>query len=296
MANRFLDTNYYKSPFVKALPGKLKSFYSFIICDCTAAGIWCLDLDAAKHYTGFEVTMEEFQSNFISCSKAIKITKGKYFFPDFIEHQYPGGLSDANKAHKNILIELRKFNLLDSTNLPKKEGSLEGSLEGPLKGVQGNGQGNGNGNGQGNGELPKEIFPEQDDEILISQQLLVPEMLSAYVKTNPSHPKAVDKDFNPLHSISIFIHKQLKLNGNHVENKAIIIKKWEQLCSVIAEDGFYKQKALSVISNHIQEIYQIQQNGKPKTNGTHQKSDGIIKSAIGAHQLIDSLKQGIAKR
>lgn len=265
MANRFLDTNYYKSPFLKSLPGKLKSFYSFIICDCTAAGIWCLDLDAAKHYTGFEITMEEFEQKFVFASKAIKITKGKYFFPDFIEHQYPGGLSDANKAHKNILIELRKFNLLDSANLPKKEGPLEGVLKEPLKGVQGNGQGNGNGIGQGNGnvEPPKEIFPEHDDEILISQQLLVPEMLSAYVKINSSYPKAIDKDFKPLHSISIFIHKQLKLNGNHVENKGIIIKKWEQLCSVIAEDGFYKQKSLSVISNHIQEIYQIEINGKP---------------------------------
>lgn len=153
MANRFLETNYFKSPFVKKLKGELKSFYSFIICDCTPSGIWFLDLDAAKHYTGFEITLSDFESHFVQTGKAVKIAPDKYFFPDFIEHQYPGGLSDNNKAHKNILAELRKFNLLNDNNLPKKEGPLEGSLkgsiEGPLKGVQGLGLGNGNGQGNG---------------------------------------------------------------------------------------------------------------------------------------------------
>jgi len=157
MANRFLDTNYYKSPFVKGLPPELKSFYSFVICDCTAAGIWFLDFDAVKLYTGFELTFETFEKNFIKKRKAIKISDGKYFFPDFIEHQYPGGLSDNNKAHKNILSELRKFNLLtDGSNLPKKEAPLEEPLCDPLQGVQGKDIGNGVGQGLGNGNTGHE--------------------------------------------------------------------------------------------------------------------------------------------
>lgn len=155
MANRFLETNYFKSPFVKSLEGKLKSFYSFIICDCSQSGIWILDLVTAKHYIGFEVSMDEFEAAFIRTGKAIQITKGKYFFPDFIEHQYPSGLSDNNKAHKNILIELRKFNLIDEHNFPKKEAPLKDALESPLKGVQGNGNGLGNGLGNVNGTAIK---------------------------------------------------------------------------------------------------------------------------------------------
>jgi len=260
MANRFLETNYFKSPFVKSLEGKLKSFYSFIICDCTPAGMWFLDLDAVKHYTGFEITMKEFDDNFIKTGKSVKVSTGKYFFPDFIEHQYPGGLSDVNKAHKNILIELRKYNLLTESNLPKKEAPLEEPLCDSFKGIQGIGQGIGIGQDQGN-------------TAEIQDKYLIPEMFNVFKKQIPSYPGFIDKDYKPLLNISIFIHRQNKLNGNHVENKAIIIKKWEQLCSVISDDGFYKQKSLSVISNQIQEIFQIQLNGKSK-NDTNKTNAG----------------------
>lgn len=255
MANRFLETNYYKSPFVKKLPGQLKSLYSYIICDCTPSGIWCLDLDIAKLFIGFEITIEEFNTYFVYTGKAKEISAGKFFFPDFIEHQYPGGLSDANKAHKNILLELRKFKLINLDNIPIKQAPLEGPLCDPLEGVQGNGQGNGNvsGNGQSQGNTGENI-----------EKMLVPEMLNIFTKRRKAYSPDIERDFKPLQSIAVFIHKQSKLNGNHVENKAVIIKKWEQLCSTIEDDGFYQTKSLSVISNQIQEIYQIEQHGRPK--------------------------------
>ncbi len=95
-----------------------------------------------------------------------------------------------------------------------------------------------------------------------TEKFLIPEMFDLFKKSIPSYPGFVDKDFKPLQSISSFIHEQSKLNGNAVENKAIIIKKWEQLCTTISMDNFYKTKSLSVISNQIQEIFQIQQNGR----------------------------------
>ncbi len=154
MANRFLETNYYKSPFVRGLKGALKGLYSFIICDCTPSGIWAMDMEAASMYIGFIVTEKEFEECFIKKGKAIEISNGKYFFPDFIEHQYPKGLQSTNKAHNNIIKELKKFNLIDENYQV---------LKGALKGLQSpQGTGNGIGNGIGNGKLEQDPpEPEQ---------------------------------------------------------------------------------------------------------------------------------------
>jgi hypothetical protein len=116
MANRFLATNYYKSPFVRGLKGALKGLYSFIICDCSPSGIWSKDIEAASMYVGFSINEADFEENFVNTGKAIYVGRGKYFFPDFIEHQYPKGLQENNAAHKNIICELKKFDLLDENN------------------------------------------------------------------------------------------------------------------------------------------------------------------------------------
>lgn len=154
MANRFLDTNYYKSRFVRSLKGPLKSLYSFIICDCDGAGIWNLDLDAASMYTGFVISHEEFNENFVKKGKAVDLGGERYFFPDFIEHQYPKGLQDNNKAHKNFIQTLKKFNLLDEQLHVKKHqvsekipSPFQAPLEEPLKASQAMSRSS-NGNGQ----------------------------------------------------------------------------------------------------------------------------------------------------
>lgn len=114
MAKRFIDTGFYKSPFVRSLKGSLKSLYVFIICDCDGSGIWNLDLEVAGLYTGFSFTLDEFNTAFVETKKAIHLKNGRYFFPDFIEHQYPSGLSKHNPAQKNIISELTKYSLIDS--------------------------------------------------------------------------------------------------------------------------------------------------------------------------------------
>lgn len=153
MANRFLETNYYKSPFVRSLKGAIKGLYSFIICDCTPSGIWGRDMEAASMYIGFKVTEEDFDENFVKTGKAVHISGGKFFFPDFIEHQYPKGLQENNAAHKNIIFELKKFDLLDEKNsikTKKKSSTYIDPLQ-PLYRGQGYSNGNGVGNGQGKG-------------------------------------------------------------------------------------------------------------------------------------------------
>ncbi len=109
MAIRFLDSNYYKSPFVRGLKGSLKSLYSFIICECDCAGIWHLDLQAASMYIGFEISQQEFDNHFVETGKAVYVAKNRFFFPDFIEHQYPKGLQANNPAHKNFISCFTKY-------------------------------------------------------------------------------------------------------------------------------------------------------------------------------------------
>lgn len=125
MAKRFIDTGFYKSPFVRSLKGPLKGLYSFIICDCDGSGIWAKDLPIASAYIGFEISEQDFKI-FVDSGKAIDLKNGKYFFPDFIEHQYPQGLQDKNPAHKNFIYELKKFHLIDN-NLKPLPRPFEGS-------------------------------------------------------------------------------------------------------------------------------------------------------------------------
>lgn len=128
MAKRFIDTDFYRSPYVRSLQGPLKALYVFIICDSSGAGIWTKDLLIAGAYTGFNYTDSDF-ALFVKSGKAIDLANGKYFFPDFIDHQYPSGLQQNNKAHKNFINELLKYNLIDE-NLKVLRRGLEGSLYG----------------------------------------------------------------------------------------------------------------------------------------------------------------------
>jgi len=129
MALRYIDTNFFKSPYVRGLKAPIKTLYIFIICDCSGAGIWVKDLDVASIYTGNNISEKDFKI-FIDNGKAVDLGNGKYFFPDFIDHQYPNGFSDKNPAQKNFISELKKYNLLDADlNIIK-------TLQRPFKGSQ----------------------------------------------------------------------------------------------------------------------------------------------------------------
>lgn len=150
MARRFIDTQFFKSPFVRGLNAPCKLLYSFIITDCNGAGIWAKDLEIAGVYCASRFTEEDWEKNFVETGKAVDLGGGKFFFPDFIEHQYPSGLQLKNKAHTGFISELRKYDLIT------EEGALK-PLVSPLEGakvmvkVLGNGNGDGNSQGKGNG-------------------------------------------------------------------------------------------------------------------------------------------------
>jgi hypothetical protein len=129
MAIRYIDTRFFESPFVRGLKGASKTLYCFIICNASGAGIWAKDLEVASLYTGFKLTDADFEV-FIKSGKAIDLKNGKYFFPDFIEHQYPKGLSEKNPAQVNFIKELLQYNLLD------KDLTVLKTLKRPFEGSQ----------------------------------------------------------------------------------------------------------------------------------------------------------------
>lgn len=159
MANRNIDTLFFKSPFVRGLEAPLKTLYLYIICDAEHTGIWIADFDIASIYIGQKVTEQQFINAFVKTGKAYDLGNGKYFFPDYIAHQQPKGLSLKNPAHTKIIEELTRFNLLDenlNVTLPKKD---------PLKGLQCpicNSNCNGSCNGKVNVKAPK---PKKEKDI-----------------------------------------------------------------------------------------------------------------------------------
>lgn len=89
-----------------------------------------MDMQAASMFIGFEVNQQEFESAFTSKGKAVSLGGGKFFFPDFIDHQYPSGLQATNKAHKNFINTLTKYGLIDSNQqILKKEAPLKDALK-----------------------------------------------------------------------------------------------------------------------------------------------------------------------
>lgn len=113
MAKRFIDTGFFKSPFVRSLQAPLKLFYSFIICDCSASGIWIIDFEAANMFCGTKLKPED-ATGFLTSGKAVDLQNGKWFIPGFIEHQYPNGLKRDNRAHIGVIAELDSYGLLDN--------------------------------------------------------------------------------------------------------------------------------------------------------------------------------------
>jgi len=99
---------------------------------------------------------------------------------------------------------------------------------------------------------------------VLNEKLLIPEMFSIFKTHITGYPGFIEKDFTPLQTIAKFLHQQSGLNGDIVKNQKTIVKEWAKLCEAIRDDNFYKIKSLSVISNQIQEIFQLSKNGSSK--------------------------------
>lgn len=119
MSKRFTDTDKYKKPFIKSLPGAYKLFWDYLYHDCSFAGIWEVDFEIAQIKIGKDMPISEQKALELfnadkSDPKIIIFDDGKkWFIPSFIEFQY-GKLNAKNRVHGVILKELNKYGLAPS--------------------------------------------------------------------------------------------------------------------------------------------------------------------------------------
>lgn len=164
MAKRFIDTGFFKDPFVRGLQGAYKGLYVYLFLDCSNAGIWNVELDVAKLRCGIDDSVSDDDIKKVFKDKIIELDGGqKWFVVNYIKVQHNGLLKRNNKAHTAAIEELLKFELIDEV----EEGEFQLSdkiIKGLPRGLQDpkvkvkvkeEGKGKGESNGKGNGELEK---------------------------------------------------------------------------------------------------------------------------------------------
>jgi len=132
MAKRFIDSNLFKKNFIRGLKAPSKLLWIYLFCDCDNSGVWEIDYEIASIFTGAKVDLKELEK---FNDKIIIFDNGKkVFIPDFISFQY-GELNPNNPAHKGVIKELSKYQLIDDNfNLKIKE--LQSSLKAPYIGAK----------------------------------------------------------------------------------------------------------------------------------------------------------------
>jgi len=117
MPKRFTDSEKYRKPFIRSLPGAYKLLWDYICSDCNHAGIWLVDFEIAQICVGKDMPVGKDKALRLFNEGELRILElengKKRFIISFIAFQY-GKLSQSNPAHKNIILELKKFGLIDN--------------------------------------------------------------------------------------------------------------------------------------------------------------------------------------
>ena len=109
MSKRFIDSEIFKSKFLKGLTPEAKLFYIYLFCECDYCGIWKVEMDIAIVRLGIKLNEEELLKSLKG--KVVPFDDGaKWFIPKFIKFQY-GVLSLESKLHKRVIDSLNKNNL-----------------------------------------------------------------------------------------------------------------------------------------------------------------------------------------
>lgn len=251
MPKRYTDTDKWKKPFIRSLEAPYKLLWFYILDDCDHAGIWHVDFEVAEIRTGCKFSKDEAIEIF--AGRIEILGKGdKWFLRDFISFQY-GTLNEKNKVHSSVINILKKYNI--DTNK-----DLGSPLEGAKDKVK---------------EKDKEQDKDKDKDKVkdnslnggVGENFLIQKMFAVFKKHNPTYPESKELDFKPLLKIAAFLCETGKLRGGPELHADRILEAWEPISQTVAKDKFYKQKTLTTISNHIQEITQNALYGDPKDNG-----------------------------
>lgn len=117
MAKRFIDSEIFRSPSIRALQAPYKLLWIYILNDCDHAGIWIPDFEICSIYLDRKYTAKESLEAF--GKKIVMVDDGKkWWIPKFVEFQY-GQLNAENRAHKSVLAILGEYGLLKKKGLIK---------------------------------------------------------------------------------------------------------------------------------------------------------------------------------
>jgi hypothetical protein len=230
MPKRFIEPDWKA---LRKLSNDLQRAFFYCWDKADACGVYEHDVDYMKADLKVELSIEDLKK----LPNVKLLTGGKVFFLDFIQVNY-GTLKEGYNPHKPVFRALAK-NKISSLNQAYMKLEEEGEDE---------------------DEKKEEDFGKSEN--LLNGTALIPEMLKVLKAAVPTYPESVEKDFKPLSSIAKFISQQGGLTGPVHKNRVQILEVWRATCAVIAADNFYRNKSLSTISNHIQEIVQIGINGK----------------------------------
>jgi hypothetical protein len=100
MAKRFTDSDKWKDPWFKKLPGRLQLFWLFALDTCDHAGIWKIQFDEFEYKTGFKFNPDDME---YFSERIFYLDDETYFIPRFITFQYSKFNPDRNNAHKGVL-------------------------------------------------------------------------------------------------------------------------------------------------------------------------------------------------
>lgn len=239
MAKRFTDTDKWKKPLLKGIPASYKLLWLYICDDCDHAGIWQVDMQVAGIRIGEEVNEQE--AIRIFGAKIIVFDEGeKWFLPGFIEFQY-GELNPQNRAHQSVLKILTKYGLVENEEKNKP-------LTSPLQGAM---------------DMDKD--KEQDkveggtgETLQLNGRYLAAEMVIQWSCIFPHYPVNQEVDLPAAVGIIKAICKEQRLphQPNDIETKNRILKRWGEITSHIAQDGFFQKYSLTQVNKHLQSIIQ----------------------------------------
>lgn len=117
MAKRFADTNKYKKPFMRGLPGPYKLLWDYLYLECDHAGVWHKDFEVAQLYIGKDMPVNEAQALklFNEGQERIRLNADgdKWLIMGFADFQY-GKLNPMNRVHHAAILALTKFGVTPS--------------------------------------------------------------------------------------------------------------------------------------------------------------------------------------
>ena len=136
MAKRFTDTDKWKKGWFKQLNPKQRLFWLYVLDDCSAAGIWDVDLEVAGIRIGAPINSDE-AVEVLGKDVVWFDSNEKIFIPKFIDFQY-GVLNENSRPHASVIKMLDKYDLYSSGKItgevsnpiaPKVRGFIKPSVE-----------------------------------------------------------------------------------------------------------------------------------------------------------------------